>query len=50
MVSDIYMFDMETFKWEKLQQSDEDDVPQARYFHSADTCELLDVFLSAAHQ
>lgn len=38
MVSDIYMFDLETFKWEKVSQSSEDDIPQARYFHSADTC------------
>lgn len=39
MVSDIYMFDLESFKWERLQQSPEDDIPQARYFHSADTCQ-----------
>ena len=38
MVSDIYMFDLESFKWEKVAQSSEDDIPQARYFHSADTC------------
>ncbi|KAI0070397.1 regulatory protein ral2 [Panus rudis PR-1116 ss-1] len=37
MVSDIYMFDLESFKWEKVQQSPEEDIPQARYFHSADT-------------
>ncbi|KAI0670756.1 regulatory protein ral2 [Trametes maxima] len=37
MVSDIYMFDLETFKWEKVAQSSDDDIPQARYFHSADT-------------
>ncbi|CAL1713142.1 unnamed protein product [Somion occarium] len=37
MVSDIYMFDLDSFKWEKLQQSPDDDIPQARYFHSADT-------------
>ncbi|GJE98292.1 galactose oxidase [Phanerochaete sordida] len=36
MVSDIYMFDLETLRWEKIVQSPEDDVPQARYFHSAD--------------
>lgn len=36
MVSDIYMFDLETLRWEKIIQSPEDDVPQARYFHSAD--------------
>lgn len=39
MVSDIYMFDMETYKWERLYQSPDDDIPQARYFHSADACE-----------
>lgn len=38
MVSDIYMFDLETLKWERLVQDAEDDIPQARYFHSADTC------------
>ena len=38
MVSDIYMFDLETFKWERIAQSPEDETPQARYFHSADTC------------
>ncbi|CCM03521.1 uncharacterized protein FIBRA_05655 [Fibroporia radiculosa] len=37
MVSDIYMFDLETFRWDRLHQHLEDDVPQARYFHSADT-------------
>ncbi|CDO71476.1 hypothetical protein BN946_scf184909.g70 [Trametes cinnabarina] len=37
MVSDIYMFDLETFKWERVAQNPEDDIPQARYFHSADT-------------
>ncbi|KAH9950594.1 regulatory protein ral2 [Amylocystis lapponica] len=37
MVSDIYMFDLETFDWERLVQHYEDDIPQARYFHSADT-------------
>ena len=39
MVSDIYMFDLETLRWEKIEQSPEDDIPQARYFHSADACE-----------
>ncbi|THH30717.1 hypothetical protein EUX98_g3452 [Antrodiella citrinella] len=37
MVSDIYIFDLETFVWEKLVQPPEDDIPQPRYFHSADT-------------
>ena len=40
MVSDIYMFDLERFNWERLQQADEN-VPQARYFHSADTCKFF---------
>ncbi|CCM05802.1 uncharacterized protein FIBRA_08036 [Fibroporia radiculosa] len=35
MVSDIYTFDFETFVWERLNQHPEDDVPTARYFHSA---------------
>lgn len=39
MVSDIYMFDLEALRWEKIEQSPEDDIPQARYFHSADSCE-----------
>jgi hypothetical protein len=38
MVSDMYVFDLETFVWEKLVPSPEDEVPGARYFHSADTC------------
>ncbi|KAI0781973.1 galactose oxidase [Abortiporus biennis] len=37
MISDIYVFDLESFKWEKVSQSSEDVIPQARYFHSADT-------------
>ena len=41
MVSDIYMFDLETLRWEKIEQSPEDDIPQARYFHSADACECV---------
>ncbi|KZT73774.1 galactose oxidase [Daedalea quercina L-15889] len=47
MVSDIYMFDLESFHWERLPQSQspEDDMPQARYFHSADTwCNHLIIF------
>lgn len=38
MVSDVYIFDLETFKWDKLDQSTDEEVPQARYFHSADSC------------
>ncbi|KAG6897756.1 hypothetical protein C0992_011425 [Termitomyces sp. T32_za158] len=36
MVADLYVFDMETFNWEKIPVSPDDDVPRARYFHSAD--------------
>lgn len=44
MVSDIYMFDLESFNWERLPQSAEDDIPQARYFHSADACAYMCFF------
>ncbi|KAL4267578.1 hypothetical protein AB1N83_002785 [Pleurotus pulmonarius] len=37
MVSDMYVFDLATFRWEKIPPNPEDDVPRARYFHSADT-------------
>ncbi|KIK93728.1 hypothetical protein PAXRUDRAFT_495839 [Paxillus rubicundulus Ve08.2h10] len=37
MVSDLYVFDLETFVWEKLTPFPEDDVPEPRYFHSAET-------------
>ncbi|KAL0961297.1 hypothetical protein HGRIS_006256 [Hohenbuehelia grisea] len=37
MVSDMYIFDLETSEWEKIPPHPEDDVPRARYFHSADT-------------
>ena len=38
MVSDLYMFDLETFRWERMPAFPEDDVPRARYFHSTDAC------------
>lgn len=38
MVSDLYSFDLESFRWEKVPPHPDDDVPRARYFHSADTC------------
>jgi hypothetical protein len=38
MVSDLYVFDLETYHWEKIPPFPEDDVPRARYFHSVDTC------------
>jgi len=41
MVSDLYVFDLETFHWEKIQAFPEDDIPKPRYFHSADACECL---------
>ncbi|KIJ64644.1 hypothetical protein HYDPIDRAFT_90290 [Hydnomerulius pinastri MD-312] len=37
MVSDLYVFDLETFVWEKLTPFPEDDVPEPRYFHSTET-------------
>jgi len=39
MVTDIYMFDIETSTWEKIPQSPDSDQPRARYFHSTDACE-----------
>lgn len=38
MASDLYVFDLETFIWEKITPFPEDDVPEPRYFHSAETC------------
>lgn len=38
MVSDLYVFDLDTFRWERLPASPQDDVPRARYFHSTDAC------------
>jgi hypothetical protein len=38
MVSDLYVFDMETYVWERIPAYAEDDVPGARYFHSAEHC------------
>lgn len=37
MVSDLYVFDLETFVWERITPSPEDDIPDARYFHSTET-------------
>ncbi|PPR01133.1 hypothetical protein CVT26_016034 [Gymnopilus dilepis] len=37
MVSDLYVFDLETFVWEHIPAHPDDDVPRPRYFHSADT-------------
>lgn len=41
MVTDIYMFDIETFTWEKIPPNPDSDQPRARYFHSTDACESL---------
>ena len=38
MVADLYVFDLETFIWEKLDPAPGEDIPGARYFHSADSC------------
>lgn len=38
MVSDLYVFDLETFVWEHIPAFPEDDIPRPRYFHSADSC------------
>lgn len=46
MVSDLYEFDLETLQWELLPISQpDDDIPGARYFHSADSCEFTGCFL-----
>ncbi|KAH7928465.1 galactose oxidase [Leucogyrophana mollusca] len=37
MVSDLYVFDLETFVWEMLHPHPDDDVPAARYFHCTET-------------
>ncbi|KAJ6585150.1 hypothetical protein B0H19DRAFT_1108544 [Mycena capillaripes] len=36
MVADLYVFDLETYNWEKVVPFPQDDVPRARYFHSVD--------------
>jgi leucine-zipper-like transcriptional regulator 1 len=41
MVTDIYQFDLDTFNWERIPQDLDSDFPQARYFHSADTCKFV---------
>jgi len=37
MVSDLYVFDLESYIWEKIEPTADEDVPGARYFHSADS-------------
>ena len=49
MVSDMYVFDLETFTWEKHVPLPEDDVPEPRYFHSADTCNMLSSLSNTRH-
>lgn len=45
MVSDLYVFDLETFVWEKVEPTPDEEVPGARYFHSADSYnDMLVVF------
>lgn len=39
MVSDMYIFDLQTFIWTKVEPKPDDPVPGPRYFHSADACE-----------
>lgn len=41
LVSDLYIFDLETFAWTKIMPHSADEVPGERYFHSADVCKHL---------
>jgi Galactose oxidase, central domain len=41
MLSDLYVFDIQTFTWTKLEPPSHTAVPSPRYFHSSDTCKLL---------
>ncbi|KAI6147103.1 hypothetical protein BKA82DRAFT_1004565 [Pisolithus tinctorius] len=36
-VSDLYVFDLETFVWKRIDPFEDDDIPEPRYFHSAET-------------
>jgi hypothetical protein len=38
MVTDMYVFDLKTFVWEKVAAPSDDCTPAQRYFHSADSC------------
>jgi len=40
MLSDLYVFDLQTHTWDKLEPAADSSVPGPRYFHSADSCEL----------
>lgn len=44
MVSDMYIIDLETFVWEKIEPHSDVDVPGARYFHSTDACEYASLY------
>ncbi|KAI5983463.1 hypothetical protein EDD15DRAFT_2533737 [Pisolithus albus] len=35
-VSDLYVFDLETFAWKKIEPFEDDDIPEPRYFHRND--------------
>ncbi|EJC99052.1 galactose oxidase [Fomitiporia mediterranea MF3/22] len=51
MVSDLYVFDLETFVWTKVPPFAGDDVPGARYFHSADSWQnYLIIFGGMGHK
>lgn len=49
MVSDLYVFNMETFVWEMVTPAPEDDIPEARYFHSTEACELSRLLIVILH-
>lgn len=48
MIADLYVFDLETFGWEKIIPHPDDELPPARYFHSADACTCLIISLISA--
>ncbi|KIJ54406.1 hypothetical protein M422DRAFT_25305 [Sphaerobolus stellatus SS14] len=37
MLSELYVFDMQTYTWDKLEPSEDSVIPGPRYFHSADS-------------
>ena len=46
MVSDLYVLDLETFAWQKIEFHPDDDVPAGRYFHSTDACAYTIIFFT----
>ena len=38
MLSDLYVFDLQTYTWAKVEPAPDSIVPGPRYFHSSDTC------------